>query len=371
MPPNKGENTVPLAIPITPNSGENRHRMNERSASTDDETNLYNEIKEMDSIKHMDDHYELKFSFKQMYYDTLNLDWSKVLWDMVFTMTVFHMLALYGLYLTLTFQIQWWSYVFTYFYAYSGGLGITMGTHRLWSHKAFKAAPLVRFILMLMNSIAFQESIFLWCQNHRVHHKWSDTDKDFTNSRRGFFFAHMGWKMYQTHPEVIKGRKMIDCSDLLDDKIVKFQHDYYYYISLPMAFVIPTLVPMYFWNESFIASFTACSCLRLAITFHSTWCINSVAHMYGYKPYDKTLLAFENNILGPFALGEGWHNFHHAFPKDYRASELNGWGQNFTTKIIEFLSRFNLTYDLKTVSEDHVKSRTDRTGNIHLREHRQ
>lgn len=316
---------------------------------------------------HHDEDAELRLSFKQMYKDTLNLDKSKILWDMVFSLVVFHIFAFYGLYLIFTGQLMWQSYVFLFFYAYAGGLGITMGTHRLWTHRAFAAVAPVRFALMIMNCIAFQESIYLWCQNHRVHHKWSDTDRDFTNSRRGFFFAHMGWKMYQTHPEVIKARKMVDCDDLLADPIVKFQHDYYYWIALPVCFIVPTVIPVLGWGESLVTAFTACGLARLAITFHSTWCVNSVAHLYGYKPYDKSLYAFEHKFLGPFVLGEGWHNFHHAFPRDYRASELNGWGYNFTTKLIEFLNKFNLTYDLKTVTDEHIERRTNRTGDKNLR----
>ena len=323
---------------------------------------------EVDLFDHSDshEHPELQFSFKQMYIDTLNLDWSKVLWDMVFSMVVFHVISFYGVFLALTFQPRWQTWILTPILSYAGGLGITMGTHRLWTHKAFKAVLPVRITLMILNSLAFQESIFLWCQNHRVHHKWSDTDRDFTNSRRGFFFAHMGWKMYETHPEVIKGRKLIDCSDLLEDLVVRVQHEYYYYIALPVCFILPTMVPVYFWNEDPIVAFACCACLRLAITFHSTWCINSVAHLYGYKPYDVTLHAFENKFLGPFALGEGWHNFHHAFPRDYRCSEMDGWGVNFTTKVIEFCASHGLIYDLVTVTEDHRDNRIHRTGNKKL-----
>ncbi|KAF2349160.1 Fatty acid desaturase domain [Trinorchestia longiramus] len=313
------------------------------------------------------DHHELTFSFRQMYHDTLHLDWSKVLWDMVFCIVMFHLFTLYGIYIAVTFQAKWQSWLFVPVLSYAGGLGITMGTHRLWTHKAFKAVLPVRIVLMLMNSLAFQESIYLWCQNHRVHHKWSDTDRDFTNSRRGFFFAHMGWKMYETHPEVIKGRKMIDCSDLLQDPVVKFQNDYYYFIALTVSFVLPTLIPYFCWNEGLFIAFCTSGCLRLAITLHSTWCINSVAHLYGYKPYDKTLHAFENSFLGPFALGEGWHNYHHAFPRDYRASEIDGWGMNFTTKVIEFLNRLGLVYDLVTIDDNHVEKRTSRTGDPKLR----
>jgi len=312
-------------------------------------------------------HPDLKFSFRQMYEDTKNLDWSQVLWDMVFCIVMFHVFVVWGIYHWWTLQARWQSWFFVPVLSYAGGLGITLGTHRLWTHKAFKAVLPVRIVLMLMNSLAFQESIYLWCQNHRVHHKWSDTDRDFTNSRRGFFFAHMGWKMYKTHPEVIVGRKLIDCSDLLEDPVVRFQHNYYYFVSLLVCFVFPTFVPYYFWNEDPWIAFTCCACLRLAITLHSTWCINSVAHLYGYKPYDKSLHAFENKFLGPFALGEGWHNFHHSFPRDYRASELDGWGTNFTTKCIEALSRLGLVYDLVLMDEEHIRRRTQRTGSTELR----
>lgn len=314
-----------------------------------------------DDAPHEHEEVHLQLSVRHLIEDTRNLDWSKVLWDMVFFLVVHHIFSLYAVFLLVTGQLAWQTVLFTSVTAYAGGLGITMGTHRLWTHKAFKAVLPVRIALMVMNSIAFQESIYLWCQNHRVHHKWSDTDADFTNSRRGFFFAHMGWKMYQTHPDVIKRRKQVDCTDLMADPVVKFQHNYYYDIAIPISFIIPALIPWYFWNESLVAA-CMCVCLRVAITFHVTWCINSVAHLYGYKPYDTTLKAYEHTILGPFALGEGWHNYHHAFPRDYRASEMDGWGVNFTTMVIQLLNKFGWTYDLQTVSEDHVATRTARTG---------
>jgi len=314
---------------------------------------------------HDDEH--LKLTFRNLYNDTLNLDWSKVKWDMVFSLVSFHIVAAYGLYLWMTLQVTWQSQIFFFACAICAGLGITMGNHRLWTHRTFEACFLVRFVLMLFNAMAFQESIYLWCQNHRVHHKWSDTDSDFTNSRRGFFFAHMGWKMYQTHDDVITSRKKIDCSDLMADPIVRYQHQYYYWISLPMCFILPTLLPCYAWNEDVWIAFAYCTCLRLALTFHVTWLVNSYAHIHGYQPYDENLHAFESSLLGTVALGEGWHNFHHAFPRDYRASELNSWGKNVTTGVIEALASLGLVWDLKTVSEEHILRRIERTGDISLR----
>ena len=318
------------------------------------------------SHDHLDDD-ELKFSITQMCIDFYYLDKSKILWDMVLIFIVAHVLAGYGCYVFITFQCYLFSIIFSVIGGIAGGLGVTMGVHRYWSHQAFKAKLPIQVALMLMNCIAFQESIFIWGRNHRIHHKWSDTDRDFTNSRRGFFFAHMGWKMYEMHPEVYVGRKLVPCNDLLADPIVKFQHDYYYWISIPVAFIIPTLIPVLFWGEPIVNAFTMCVCFRLACTFHFTWCINSVAHLYGYQPYDRSSHAFENKVLGAFALGEGWHNYHHAFPNDYRASEVDGWFGNLTTKVIDFLNRTNQTYDLVTVSDDIVVKRTVRTGNPTLR----
>ncbi|XP_018014012.1 delta(9)-fatty-acid desaturase fat-7-like [Hyalella azteca] len=316
-----------------------------------------------------DDEYIYTFSLKQMYIDALNLDWSKVLWDMVVAIVVLHSGAVYGLFLTITGQIKVFSMIFTVLMAIISGLGVTMGVHRLWSHRSYKASLPVRLALMGLNCVAFQQSILIWSQDHRVHHKWSDTDRDLTNSRRGFFFAHMGWKMYKTHPEVIKGRKMVNIDDLLSDPVVLFQHKYFPWISVPLAFILPTIIPYYCWNEDLLFSFVTCGLLRLTITHHVTNCINSVAHLYGYKPYDKTLHAHDHNVLGPLALGEGWHNYHHAFPRDYRASEMDGWCFNLTTKIIETLAKFGLTYDLVTVSDDIINKRAARTGNPDERRH--
>ncbi|XP_047741324.1 stearoyl-CoA desaturase-like, partial [Hyalella azteca] len=141
-----------------------------------------------------DDEYIYKFSIKQMYIDTMNLDWSKVIWNMVICDAALHLLALGGLYLCIMGQIRGNSILFTVVSAIISGLGVTMGVHRLWAHRSYKAVFAVRLVLMCLHCVAFQHSIFSWSVNHRVHHKWPDTDRDLTNSRRGFFFAHMGWR---------------------------------------------------------------------------------------------------------------------------------------------------------------------------------
>ena len=104
-----------------------------------------------------------------------------------------------------------------------GGLGITGGAHRLWSHRSYKAKWPLRLIIALAQTIAVQNDIFEWSRDHRVHHKFSETDADPHNARRGFFFAHMGWLMMKKHPEVKRRGKTVDVSDLLQDPIVVYQ----------------------------------------------------------------------------------------------------------------------------------------------------
>lgn len=103
-----------------------------------------------------------------------------------------------------------------------GGFGVTGGAHRLWSHRSYKAKTPLRIILMMCFSSSGQNTLYDWVRDHRVHHKFSETDADPHNSNRGFFFAHVGWLMMHKHPDVIRKGNMLDMSDILDDPVVQF-----------------------------------------------------------------------------------------------------------------------------------------------------
>lgn len=136
------------------------------------------------------------------------------------------------------------------FYTMSG-FGITAGAHRYWAHKAYKAKTPLRLLLAYMQTLAFQVSWFIelnekkiqihamyefyircsslqnhiyeWCRDHRVHHKFTETNADPHNATRGFFFAHMGWLLCKKHDAVKVKGKTVDLSDLEQDPIVVFQ----------------------------------------------------------------------------------------------------------------------------------------------------
>ncbi|XP_025988405.2 uncharacterized protein LOC105200011 [Solenopsis invicta] len=287
----------------------------------------------------------------------------KIVWRNVIIFTFIHLAAIYGLYLYL-FRAKCLSFIWFTLVGFAGGFGITVGAHRLWAHRSYKAKWPMRLILMIFNTVAFEDDIYQWVRDHRVHHKFVDTDADPYNVRRGFFFSHMGWLLVRKHPDVIKKGATIDCSDVIQDPIVAFQRKWYMYLMPLCCFIIPALIPWLAWNENlwyswYIAVFRYCTSL------HLTWMVNSVAHMWGMKPYDKSLTATNNVGVGIFAFGEGWHNYHHVFPWDYKASEFGNYRCNFSTAFIDFFAYLGLAYDLKTVPADMIKKRILRNGEVH------
>lgn len=114
-------------------------------------------------------------------------------------------------------------YHIVYIVGVASALGITAGAHRLWAHKCYKAKWPLRLILAIFQTVAFQNHIYEWVRDHRVHHKFTDTDADPHNSKRGFFFSHMGWLLMKKHKDVIEKGKSVDLSDLEKDPIVMWQ----------------------------------------------------------------------------------------------------------------------------------------------------
>lgn len=132
-----------------------------------------------------------------------------------------------------------------------------------------------------------QRDAYTWAHDHRVHHKYSETEADPHNAKRGFFFAHVGWLMLTPHPQVVEKRKIIDMSDLEQDPIVMFQKKYYEIWFALLAIAMPVLVPWYFWNEDLWMSFWVMFNCRFCTTLNIAFFVNSVAHMWGKRPYDK------------------------------------------------------------------------------------
>lgn len=103
------------------------------------------------------------------------------------------------------------------------GFGVTAGAHRYWAHRSYKVTRPLYFILLILQTAALQDCVIEWVKDHRIHHKYSDTNADPHNANRGFFFSHIGWMMCKLHPDVEKYSQRIDMSDLTSDPYLRFQ----------------------------------------------------------------------------------------------------------------------------------------------------
>lgn len=124
---------------------------------------------------------------------------------------------------------------------------------------------------------------------------------------------------------------------------------------------MPTYVPV-LWGEKPYVAFYVAALFRYTFTLHVTWLVNSAAHMWGTKPYDNEIQPVETRTVSLLAVGEGFHNYHHTFPWDYRTAELGGYSLNWTKFFIDTMSEIGWAYDLKSVSEDIIQKRVKRTG---------
>ncbi|XP_055853529.1 acyl-CoA Delta-9 desaturase-like [Episyrphus balteatus] len=285
----------------------------------------------------------------------------ELVWRNLIAFGILHVSAVYGAWLMFT-SAKWQTNLFVAFLYLISGFGVTAGAHRLWAHRTYKATWQFKLMVIIFNTVAFEDAVYDWARDHRVHHKYAETDADPHNATRGFFFSHMGWLLCKKHPDVKAKGKNVDMSDLEKEPIVMFQKKHYL-ILMPIAtFIIPTIVPMYYWDESFVNSWFVATMFRWCIFLHATWLVNSAAHIYGYKSYEKAINPTENFGVSVVTLGEGWHNYHHVFPWDYKAAEWPGSLLNFTTFTIDLFSRIGWTYDKKSVSKEMIEKRVRRTG---------
>ena len=207
----------------------------------------------------------------------------EVVWKNVILLTWGHLACIYSILFetqTMATVIMQWIIGITEY------LGTTVCAHRLYTHRSFKANNKLRGLLISMQTITGQNSLYVWVRDHRVHHKYTDTNADPHNACRGFFFSHMGWLMCKKHPDVKNFGGRIDMSDLKAERAVMFQDRYFVQLAFLTGFVIPIAISYYCFGESFIVAFNANAC-RHIIHLNLVVMINSVSHLWGNKPFDQ------------------------------------------------------------------------------------
>jgi stearoyl-CoA desaturase (delta-9 desaturase) len=189
-------------------------------------------------------------------------------------------------------------------------LGIGLGYHRLLTHRSFKAPKWLEYALTVFGSMAIQDDAPKWVATHRIHHAFTETDKDPHSTRPGFFWAHLGWIVKGTandHDEAVLKKYV---PDLMKDQFHVLFAKFYYVPLIVSAFVFYAVGG---WSMVLWGVF-----LRVVVGWHTTWFVNSLAHIFGKRPFTTKDDSTNNWFVALLTFGEGWHNNHHAFPTSAR-----------------------------------------------------
>ncbi|MGK8488297.1 acyl-CoA desaturase [Nocardia asiatica] len=235
------------------------------------------------------------------------------------------------------------------------GLGVTVGYHRLFTHRTFKAAPWVAAVLAVLGSMAGQGGVVSWVALHRRHHEYSDREGDphspnlsgggLRGALRGLAHSHFLWMRRHEYPNVVHY-----APDLVKDRsLVRIARLYYYWVGLGL--LIPTVIGglvSLSWTGA-VSGLLWGGLARIFVLEHIVWAINSFLHMFGTRRYASRENSHNGGIFALVTLGESWHNNHHAFPEspsfglDWYRLDPGFW-------LIKVLERLGLAWDLKTPS---------------------
>ena len=264
-------------------------------------------------------------------------------WPTLLFLTAMTLGALIGApYYIWRFGVSLWDALLFFSFLTLTGMSITVGYHRLFSHRSYQAGAFVRFVILFFGAAAFEQSALTWASTHRDHHRYADTDLDPYGIKKGFFFAHIGWMIFWKHDPNYENVK-----DLLKDPLISHQHRYYPLWAFTAGILFPVCLGALMGHA--LGAFLLVVCLRVTLVHHATFCINSFSHKFGNATYDKQSTARDIWFIALLTNGEGYHNYHHRFPTDYR----NGfrwyhWDPSKWT--IAVLARLGLAWNLQRAS---------------------
>jgi len=254
-----------------------------------------------------------------------------LLWGWGFSWT--HLLVLVGMYL-------------------ATGLGITIGYHRLFTHKSFQAAPAVQMVLGILGSMAVEGPLFRWVATHRCHHKHSDRRNDphsphlhgegWWGLLAGLWHAHCGWLFERDQPRLYRY-----IPDLLNQRSLRAINRGFP-IWVMLGLLIPTVLGgLLTWSWSgLLMGFLWGGMARIFLVHHMTWSINSICHVWGTRPFHTPDQSRNNFVFGILGMGEGWHNNHHAFPASARHG-LRWWEIDVSYWLIRGMAAIGLAWDVR------------------------
>lgn len=255
----------------------------------------------------------------------LKLNWVAV----IFFATV------HGLALLAPWFFSWSALGLTLFlHWFLGSIGICLGYHRLLSHRSFRVPRVLEYAIALIGVLALQGGPIFWVAGHRLHHRYTeDLNKDPYSAKRGFWWSHMLWIFYP-RPIFFEDRQYQKFApDLARDPFYRWLDRYHVLLQIPLGIV---LYKFGGWSWIVYGMF-----LRAVLLWHSTWFINSVTHLWGYRTFETHDNSRNLWWAAILTYGEGWHNNHHAYPKVAKAG-WRWWEIDMTWWVIRLLQALGL-----------------------------
>jgi stearoyl-CoA desaturase (delta-9 desaturase) len=244
------------------------------------------------------------------------------------------------------------------------GLGVTVGFHRLFTHRSFKTGPRTRGVLAILGSMAIEGPVISWVADHRKHHAFSDRFGDphsphvehghgIGGALRGLAHAHVGWLFIHTQ----RGRKARYAPDLIKDPVVAWVNRTFFVWAVA-SFVVPFLLGLVIGGSLFagVTGMLWGGLVRMLILHHVTYSINSLCHFFGRRPFQTPDESRNLAWLAPLSFGEAWHNAHHAFPTSAR----HGLGRgeiDISAWVIAGLERLGLASDVVRIDPKRIESK--------------
>jgi stearoyl-CoA desaturase (Delta-9 desaturase) len=212
----------------------------------------------------------------------------------------------------LRYGIVWWEPVLFLVLFGLVSFSVTAGYHRCFAHKSYVSRPALQACYLFLGAMALQNSALKWSSDHRDHHRYVDKDWDPYSIKRGGLWAHILWLFYAEPSE----RSYENVPDLQANALVKWQYRWNNWIGIVAGLGLPALVGALLGRP--LGGLLWGGFLRIVVIHHTTFMVNSVAHLWGSRPYTEENSARDNGLLAFVTNGEGYHNFHHKFPSDFR-----------------------------------------------------
>ena len=271
-------------------------------------------------------------------------------WHTLIGVTIFHALAIAALFTfswsnLIAAMILWW---------FAGSLGIGIGYHRLLTHRGFKTPKWVEYALSIIGTLAIQSGPLSWVTTHRIHHAFTETEKDPHSPRFGTYWGHIGWIFRGTAQNQSWATMQRYCPDFANDRFHQIIDKYYY---IPTIILAAGLFAIGGFSMVLWAVF-----LRTVVGWHFTWLVNSATHLWGTRRFETRDDSRNNGLIAAITWGEGWHNNHHAYPRS--AKHGLAWYEFDINWIeIRLMEKLGLATDVYAYSEKKtVKEKTELTS---------